>query len=82
MLKVNRAILICLNSNNIFVKTLFMSFNKRETTVLWKSFLLFMCLVEEWFYSANIGGIIDDFLLEANRAIVIYLCNAEWNHEF
>ena len=39
------------------------------------------CLVEEWFYSANIGGIIDDSLLEANRAIVIYLCNGEWTHE-
>ena len=31
------------------------------------------CLVEEWFYSENIGGIVDDSLLEANRAIVIYL---------
>ena len=30
-------------------------------------------LVEEWFYSANIGGIIDDSFLKANRAIVIYL---------
>ena len=29
-------------------------------------------LVEEWFYSANIGGIIDDFFLKANCAIVIY----------
>ena len=28
-------------------------------------------LVEEWFYSAYIDGIIDDSLLEANRAIVI-----------
>ena len=41
-----------------------------------------MCLVKEWFYSANIGGIIDDSLLEVNRAIVIYLCNGEWTHEF
>ena len=40
------------------------------------------CLVEEWFYSANIGGIFDDSLLEANRAIVIYLRNGEWTHEF
>ena len=40
------------------------------------------CLVEEWFYSANIGGIIDDSLLESNRAIVIYLRNGEWTHEF
>ena len=40
-----------------------------------------MCLVEEWFYYANIGGIIDDYFLEANRAIVIYFCNGEWNHE-
>ena len=40
------------------------------------------CLVEEWFYSANIGGIVDDSLLEANRAIVIYLSNGEWTHEF
>ena len=39
------------------------------------------CLVEEWFYSANIGGIVDDSLLEANRAIVIYLRNGEWTHE-
>ena len=31
------------------------------------------CLVEEWLYSANIGGIVDDSVLEANRAIVIYL---------
>ena len=36
------------------------------------------CLVEEWFYSANIGGIIDDSLLEENHAIVIYLRNGEW----
>ena len=42
---------------------------------------IFFCLVEEWFYSANIGGIIDDSLLEANRAIVIYLRNGEWTHE-
>ena len=40
-----------------------------------------MCLVEEWVYSANIGGIINDFLLEANRAIVIYLFYGEWTHE-
>ena len=40
-----------------------------------------MCLVKEWFYSDNIGGIIDDSLLEENRAIVIYLRNGEWNHE-
>ena len=39
-------------------------------------------LVEEWFYSANIDGIVDDSLLEANRAIVIYLRNGEWTHEF
>ena len=38
-------------------------------------------LVEEWFYSANIDGIVDDPLLEANRAIVIYLRNMEWTHE-
>ena len=30
-------------------------------------------LVEEWFYSANIGGVIDDSCLKANRVIVIYL---------
>ena len=39
---------------------------------------IFRCwyvLVEEWFYSTNIGGIIDDCFLKANRAIVIYLCN-------
>ena len=40
-----------------------------------------MGLVEEWFYSVNIGGIIDDSLLEANRVIVIYLFNGEWNDE-
>ena len=40
-----------------------------------------MCLVKEWFYSANIGGIIDDSHLEAVRAIVVYLRNGEWNHE-
>ena len=39
-------------------------------------------LVEEWFYSANIGGIIDDSFLKANRSIVIYLCNEEVTHEF
>ena len=40
-----------------------------------------MCLVKEWFYYADIGGIIDDSILESNRAIVIYLCNGEWTHE-
>ena len=40
------------------------------------------CLVEEWFYSENIGGIIDDSLCEANRVIVIYLRNGEWTYEF
>ena len=39
-------------------------------------------LVEEWFYSANIDGIVYDSFLEANRAIVIYFCNREWTHEF
>ena len=39
-------------------------------------------LVEEWFYSANIDGIVDDYLLEANSAIVIYFRNREWTHEF
>ena len=41
----------------------------------------YLCLVEECFYSANIGGIVDDSLLEANRAIDIYLRNGEWTHE-
>ena len=41
-----------------------------------------MFLVEEWFYSANIGGIIDGSLLEANFDIVVYLSNGEWIHEF
>ena len=41
----------------------------------------FYCLVEEWFYSANIGDVIDDSLLEANSVIVIYLRNGEWTHE-
>ena len=39
-------------------------------------------LVEEWFYSANIGGIINDYFLKDNRAIAIYLCNEEGTHEF
>ena len=39
-------------------------------------------LVEEWFYSANIDGIVYDSLLEANRVIVVYLRNGEWTHEF
>ena len=38
-------------------------------------------LVKEWFYSGNIGGIIDDYFLKANRAIVIYLCNEEGTQE-
>ena len=33
------------------------------------------CLVIDWFYSENIGGIIGDYLLEVNRAIVMYLRN-------
>ena len=44
-------------------------------------FEMLICLVEEWFYFANIGGIIDDSFLEANRAIVIYFCNEERTHE-
>ena len=36
-----------------------------------------MRLVEEWFYSANIGGIIDDSISKANHAIFVYLCNGE-----
>ena len=43
---------------------------------------MLICLVEEWFYSANIFGIIDDSFLEANHAIVAYLCNEERTHEF
>ena len=39
-------------------------------------------LVEKYFYSANVGGIIDDSFLEANCAIVIYLYNEERTHEF
>ena len=41
----------------------------------------YSALVEEWFYYADIGGIIDDYFLEANCAIVIYLCNKERTHE-
>ena len=48
---------------------------KEKHLVLWKIFLLFMFFLEEWFYSANIGGIIDDSLLEANCAIAVYLRN-------
>ena len=58
------------------------NFSKEKQLVLLKLLLLFMCLVEEWFYSAIIGGIIDDSLLEANRDIVIYLHNRECTHEF
>ena len=32
-------------------------------------------LVEEWFYSVDFGGIIDENFLKANRHIDIYLCN-------
>ena len=39
-------------------------------------------LVEEWFYSANIDGIIGDSFLKENRAIVIYLCNEEGTRKF
>ena len=53
---------------------------KDKQLVLWKLFLLFICLVKEWFYSENIGGIIYDSLLEENLAIVIYLRNGEWTH--
>ena len=42
----------------------------------------FIYLVKEWFYSVNIDGIVDDSLLEANRAIVIYFRNRELTHEF
>ena len=38
-------------------------------------------LVEECFYSANIGVIIDDSFLEANCVIVVYLCNGERTHK-
>ena len=38
-------------------------------------------LDEEWFYSENIGSIIDDSFVEANRAIVIHFCNGECTHE-
>ena len=34
-----------------------------------------MCLVKELFFYVNIGGIIDDSLLEENRVIVIFFCN-------
>ena len=70
-----------------------LSFGKEKQLCCKNSFYLFkekqlvlqklcFCLVEEWFYSKNIGGIIDDSLLEENRAIVIYLRNGEWTHEF
>ena len=39
-------------------------------------------LVKELFYSTNIGGIIDDSFLKANRAIGIFFCNEEGTHEF
>ena len=52
---------------------------EREKSCVVKN--LFCCLVEEWFYSVNIGGIINDSLFEANRSIVVYLRNGECNHE-
>ena len=42
----------------------------------------FYCLVEAWFYSANICGIIDDYILEVNPVIVVHLRNGECTHEF
>ena len=51
---------------------------KRNNRVV-KTILLFS---QRMVYSANIGGIIDDSLLEAKRAIVLYLRNGEWTHEF
>ena len=51
---------------------------KKKQLLLYK---LFCCLVIEWFYSTNIGEVIDDSLLEANRAIVVFLHNGEWTHE-
>ena len=47
---------------------------KRNNCVV-KNIFIFIYLVKEWFYYANIVGIIDDSLLEASRAIFIYLCN-------
>ena len=74
----NHAIVVLVKRNNCVVKTLFVCLKRNnlcgENSVC--------CLVEEWFHFANIGGIIDDSLLEANRAIVIYFCNREWTHEF
>ena len=67
-----------MNSNLLKVnRAIVMCFKEKQ--LLFKKYF---CLVEEWFYSANIGGIVDDYLLVANRAIVIYLRNGEWTHEF
>ena len=72
----NHDIVILVKRNNCVVKNLFICL-KRNNLCCENS----VCsLVEEWFYSANIGGIIDDSLLEANPAIVIYLLNGEWIH--
>ena len=46
------------------------------------TFTCWYVLVEEWFYSVNSGGIVDDSFLKANRAIFIYLCDEEGNYEF
>ena len=54
----------------------------RQVKIIRDIFRCWYVLVEEWFYFANIGGIIDDSFLKANRAIVIYLCNEEGTHEF
>ena len=62
------AIVVCLKRNNCVVKTLFMS--------------CVYVLVKEWFYSANIGVITDDYFVEANCVIVVNLCNGERTHEF
>ena len=60
-----------------FIRAIVMCFKEKQ-----RCCKKYFCLSEEWFNSANIGGIVDDSLLEANRAIVIYLCNGEWTHEF
>ena len=70
----------CFSIEDSFLKvnhTMIMCFKEKQRCCK-KSFYL----VEEWFYSANIDGIVDDSLLEANRAIVIYFRNREWTHEF
>ena len=77
-MKVNRAIVTFGKEKQLCRKNFFICL-KRNTLCCENSVC---CLVKEWFYYANICGIIDDSLFKENYAIVIYLRNREWTHEF